>query len=172
MTGPATPWVHERRRDGGGMIRSSEFWGGLFWLAIGAFVTWAGRDLGLGRVNDPGSGFALFWVGLLTSALAVVVVLAALRAPGPTVGDLWAGTRWGKVALVVVLLVAYGLAFEPIGFVLCSVILLLVLMLIVDPVKPLVAVPIAFGAVFAIWYAMTRLLKVQLPAGILEPWLR
>jgi cytochrome bd-type quinol oxidase subunit 2 len=36
------------------MIRNSELWGGLFWLAIGGFVIWAGRDMGLGRLHEPG----------------------------------------------------------------------------------------------------------------------
>ena len=53
------------------MIRNSELWGGLFWLAIGAFVIWAGRDMGLGRLNEPGSGFAFYWIGILVSAFAL-----------------------------------------------------------------------------------------------------
>ena len=34
------------------LIRSAELWGGLFWLALGAFVTWSGNDLGLGQQFD------------------------------------------------------------------------------------------------------------------------
>jgi putative tricarboxylic transport membrane protein len=153
------------------MIRSSEFWGGVFWLALGAFIVHAGRDLGLGRVNDPGSGFILFWVGGLMLALGAGVVLAALRAPGPSLGDLWRDTRWGKVLFVIALLLAFGFAFEPIGFIPCTIVLLLALMLIVDPVHPATAVPIAILAPLAVWAAITKALKVQLPAGVLAPWL-
>ena len=42
------------------MVRKADFWSGTFWLCIAAFLVWQGRDLGLGRVNDPGSGFAVF----------------------------------------------------------------------------------------------------------------
>lgn len=153
------------------MIRSSEFWGGLFWLGVGAFVAWAGRDLGLGRINDPGSGFALFWIGLFIVGLASSVVFASLRAPGPPLSSLWADTRWGKVLFVVGLLVAYGLLFDRIGFIPCTLALLLALMLFVDPVQWWLALLISFGAVFGIWAALTKALKIQLPMGVLEPWL-
>ena len=153
------------------MIRSSEFWSGLFWLAIGAFVARAGWKLDLGRLNDPGSGFALFWIGLLIVVLSGSVLLAALREPGPTLGDLWEGTRWGKVLLVVALLVAYGFAFEPVGFIPCTLVLLLALMLFVDPVRWWQALAISGFAVFGVWYAITKGLKIQLPSGILAPWL-
>jgi putative tricarboxylic transport membrane protein len=153
------------------MVRSSEFWGGLFWLAIGTFIIWSGRDLGLGRLNEPGPGFILFWIGCLMVALAGVVLLAAFREPGSDLAHLWTGTRWGKVAFVVTLLLAYGAAFEPIGFVPCTLALLLILMLFVDPVPWWQALLVAFGAVFTVWYVITRTLKIQLPAGVLAPWL-
>ncbi len=153
------------------MIRSSEFWGGLFWLAVGAFVVWAGRDLGLGKINDPGSGFALFWIGVLMLALAASVLVGSLREPGASLASLWSGTRWGRVMLVVALLVAYGFAFEPIGFIPCTLVLLLVLMLFVDPVPWWQALLISSCGVVGVWAAFTKALKIQLPAGVLAPWL-
>ena len=83
------------------MIRNSELWGGLFWLALGAFVFWAGRDMGLGRLNEPGSGFAFFWIGILMCGLAASVIGQAFLSGGPAVASLWAGTRWGKVLVVI-----------------------------------------------------------------------
>lgn len=153
------------------MIRSSEFWGGLFWLALGSFVIWAGRDLGLGRLNEPGSGFLLFWLGLLMAVLAGIVLLSAFREPGASIASLWHETRWGKVAFVVGLLLAYGFAFEAVGFIPCTLVLLLVLMLFVDPIPWWQALLVAFGSVFGVWYVVTRTLLIQMPTGILSPWL-
>ena len=151
-----------------GVIRNSELWGGLFWLAIGAFVIWAGYDMGLGRLNEPGSGFAFYWIGILMSALALIIVGQALVSGGPPLSSLWAGTRWGKVALVVGLLLVYGVGFQTIGFIPCTLALLLVLMWFVDPVKWWVAIIIAVIATFGVWAALTKWLKIQLPAGILN----
>ncbi len=149
------------------VVRSAEFWGGLFWLGIGAFVVWAGGDLGLGRLSDPGSGFALFWIGWLMVWLAGAVLVGAFRRPGEPVASLWAGTRWQKVSAVVAMLLAYGFAFEPIGFILCSIALLLALMLFIDRVDLRLAIPLAVLMPLGAWLAITRWLKIQMPAGVL-----
>lgn len=154
----------------GMVIRSGEFWGGLFWLAVSAFAVWAGQDLGLGRLSDPGSGFLLFNLGCIMAGLSTIVLLGALRAPGESVAMLWHQTRWRKVLTVVVLLLAYGVLFERLGFIICSVAMLLVLMLLIDPVNVRVAVPLALLAPVGVWYVITRWLKIQLPAGLLAGW--
>lgn len=153
------------------MIRNSELWGGLFWLAVGAYIIFAGRDMGLGRLHEPGSGFAFYWVGILMCALAASVIGQAILSGGPTLASLWAGTRWGKVLAVIVLLLAYGVAFEPIGFIICTMVLLLVLMSFVDPVEWWIAILVAAGSTAGVWLALTKWLRIQLPAGILAGWI-
>lgn len=154
------------------VIRNSEVWGGLFWLAIGAFVTWTGHDMGLGRLNQPGGGFAFFWIGIFMCGLSAAVIGQALLAGGPTVGSLWAGTRWGKVLVVIGLLVVYAAAFERVGFIPCTLALLLILMWFVDPVRWWLAALVAVTATFGVWAVLTKTLKIQLPSGILNGILR
>ena len=149
------------------MLRNSELWGGLFWLAIGVFVVWAGHEMGLGRLHEPWPGFAFFWIGILMSALSLAIVGQALVSGGPPLASLWADTRWGKVLVVIGLLVVYGVGFEAIGFIPCTLALLLLLMWFVDPVKWWLAPLIAVAATFGVWAAMTKWLKIQLPAGLL-----
>jgi putative tricarboxylic transport membrane protein len=150
------------------VIRNSELWGGLFWLSIGTFVVWAGRDMGLGRLSEPGSGFAFYWIGILMCALSLAVIGQALVSGGPTVASLWAGTRWHKVLVVVGLLLVYGIGFQTIGFIPCTLALLLVLMWFVDPVRWWLALIVAVVATFGVWAALTKWLKIQLPSGILD----
>lgn len=153
------------------MLRRADFWSGTFWLCIGAFVTWQGHKLGLGRLNNPGSGFALFWLGLIMSGFATAILFGSLSRGSPSLGDLWTGTRWQRVLTVVALLIVYGLAFEWIGFVLSTIALLLALMLFVDPVRWPIAAVISVAAPFGIWALITKWLKIQLPAGLLAPWI-
>jgi len=152
------------------VITRAEFWGGLFWLALGAFITWQGTLLELGKLSEPGSGFALFWVGIFMMLLSLPGLAASVRGVGPTVGALWAGTRWLKVLVVVALLVAYALAFEPVGFLVCTAALLLTLMTLVDPVDWRAAVPISLLIPGGLWWVITKTLKIQLPSGVLAPW--
>ena len=80
------------------MIRNSELWGGLFWLAIGAFVISAGRDMGLGRLHQPRTRVSpSIWIGILMCALALGVIGQALacrrRRRWPRSGPARAGAR-------------------------------------------------------------------------------
>lgn len=150
------------------LLRNSEIWGGLFWLALGLFIMTEGRDMGLGRASEPGAGFAFFWIGLVMCGLAVIIVAQSALSGGADVGSLWVDTRWGKVLIVVGLLIAYAFGFQHIGFIPCTLALLLIIMWFVDPVRWWLALLVASGATFGVWAVLTKVLKIQLPQGILE----
>lgn len=147
------------------MLRRAEFWGGLFWLAFGAFVAWQGWLLELGTLREPGSGFVFFWLGLLIVAFALSIALKGVKGEGPLLSDLWRDARWTKVLMVIGALVAYAFLFEHLGFVICSLALLLFLMTVVDPVPLRLSLPISAIASFGVWYVLEKVLLVQLPKG-------
>lgn len=155
----------------GSLLRNAQMWGGLFWLGLGLFIAYHGYELGLGQAREPGSGFAIFWLGLFTAAFAGSIVFGAIKNGSEDIASLWQGTRWGKVLLIILLLLVFSFFFETVGFVVCSLVLLLVLMRIVDPVPWPTALLVSFGATFGIWYALNKMLMVQLPNGWLSPWL-
>ncbi|MEQ1647323.1 MAG: tripartite tricarboxylate transporter TctB family protein [Hyphomicrobiaceae bacterium] len=151
------------------MLRKADFWSGVFWLIVALFVVWQGKLLGLGKLSDPGSGFAVFWIGVLLVLFSVSVIVSAARGQhGPILARLWDDARWGRVLAVVALLIGYGAVFEWAGFVVSTIVLLLVLMLAVDRVRPWLAVTIAVSAPLIVWFAMTKWLKIQMPAGFLS----
>jgi putative tricarboxylic transport membrane protein len=149
------------------VIANAQLWGSLFWLAIGVFITFEGRNLGLGTSHEPGSGFALFWIGLIMSALALSESVKAVRHGSPSIASLWSGTRWQKVLIVTVMLLVFGFAFEGLGFIICSLAMLLILMFFIDPVAPRTAILVSFAATFVVWGVLTEALKIQMPAGLL-----
>ena len=55
-------------------LNNSELWGGLIGLALGGFVIWSGLKLKLGTINDPGSGFVLFYTGILMCLFAASII--------------------------------------------------------------------------------------------------
>ncbi len=144
---------------------NAQLLGGLAWLAVGAFVAWSGHDLGVGSARDPGGGFLMFWAGLLMAALAASVVLGAIAGGGGPRRDA-GGVRWGKVLAVVACLSLYALAFETLGFLAATLPLMLALLRLVDPVRWTVAVPVAVGATFGVWWVVQGVLGVQLPKGV------
>jgi putative tricarboxylic transport membrane protein len=88
-----------------------------------------------------------------------------LRGEGPLLGDLWRGARWRNVLLVVLSLIVFGFLFERLGFVICSLALLLFLMTVVDPVRPTISIPVSLIAAVGVWYVLEKMLLVQLPKG-------
>jgi putative tricarboxylic transport membrane protein len=153
------------------MALTAQFWGALVWLACGVFVAFAGYDLGIGKLDQPESGFVLFYAGVLIAALAIFVGVRAVLTEGPNVPALWRGLRWHKVLLVAALLIAYGVLFELLGFFICTFALLIALMLLVDPVDWRVAVVIALCATGIVDAVLTYSLKITLPRGLLAGWI-
>jgi putative tricarboxylic transport membrane protein len=148
-------------------MRRADIASSLFWMVMGGFVAWSGWDLELGAANDPGSGFLLFWVGMIMLGLAGAVLLEALRAPAGPVRALWAGARWSKVVLVLAALAAYGWALPRLGFILTTSLVLVFLFKVVEPQRWSVAIGGALASaliahlVFKVW------LGAQLPVGLL-----
>lgn len=140
---------------------------GLLWLALGGFVAVEGHELGLGTANDPGSGFLLFWAGLLMAGLALVQLG---RCPagegGGRLAGLWPGPRWWRPVAAVLALAAYAAALLPVGFLISTFAFLLVLMLAVDRTPPATAFAVALLATAACILVFDRWLGVGLPRGI------
>ena len=147
-------------------LNNSELWGGLVGLALGIFVIWAGLKLGIGSIHDPGSGFVLFYTGLLMCVFAVTIIIAAVTEGGPSVASLWAGTRWTKPLVVIACLAAFAFLFEPLGFLLSSIPLLLLLLRVIDPVRWTLAIPLAVLVPLGVWFVLKRALLIQLPSGL------
>ena len=149
-------------------LNNSELSGGLIGLALGGFVIWSGLKLKLGTINDPGSGFVLFYTGILMCLFAASITIGALIEGGPTFGSRWVDTRWTKPLLVIVCLIVFSFALNPLGFLLSSIPLMLLLLRVVDPVRWPLAVPIAVLVPLGMWWVLKRLLLIQLPSGIFE----
>src|SRR3954452_2997631 len=99
-------------------FNNSELWGGLIGLALGGFVIWQGVRLKLGTINDPGSGYVLFYTGLLMCVFAATIIIAAITEGGPTFASRWQDTRWTKPLLVIACLTGFAFALDTLGFLL------------------------------------------------------
>lgn len=148
------------------LLNNSELWGGAVGLALGIFVTWAGYKLKIGSINDPGSGFVLFYAGILMCLFASSIIFAAVTEGGPSVASLWAGTRWTKPLVVIGCLSAFAFLFQPLGFLLASIPLLLLLLRVIDPVRWTLAIPLAVLAPLGVWWVLKHALLIQLPSGM------
>ncbi len=149
-------------------MRAADLMAALFWLAIAAGITASGYDLRLGTLNDPGSGFMVFWIGIIMLALAAVAVAQALRQPaGAGLASLWTGLRWRHVPYVAVLLATYAAALPLIGFPLATVLLLIVLFKTIEPQSWTMSIAGALATTGVAYLVFARWLGTQLPLGTL-----
>jgi putative tricarboxylic transport membrane protein len=149
-------------------LNNSELWGGLIGLALGIFVIRSGIKLKLGSINDPGSGYVLFYTGILMCLFSITIIVASLTEGGPSFGSRWEGARWTRPVIVIACLTAFSLALEPLGFLLSAIPLLLLLLRAVDPVRWTLAIPIAGLTPLGAWWVLKHVLAIQLPSGIFE----
>ena len=146
-------------------LNNSELWGGLIGLALGGFVIWSGLKLKLGTINDPGSGYVLFYTGILMCLFAASIILTAVTEGGPTFGSRWKEARWTKPVVIIACLTAFAFALEPFGFLLSSIPLTLLLMRLIDPVRWELAIPISIAVPGGMWWLLKHGLGIQLPSG-------
>jgi putative tricarboxylic transport membrane protein len=149
-------------------MRRADIASSLFWMALGAFVVWSGWDLELGTLTDPGSGFLLFWVGLIIIGLAAVVLINALREAAGAPQALLAGARWRRVVLVLVALTAYGWVLPQLGFILTTTAVLIFLFKAVEPQRWSIAIGGAIASALIAYLIFKVWLGAQLPAGFLD----
>ncbi|MBK8765537.1 MAG: tripartite tricarboxylate transporter TctB family protein [Burkholderiaceae bacterium] len=147
-------------------IDNTELWSGLFGLGLSLFVVWAGLAHELGTINDPGSGYVLFYVGLLMTVFSLVILVSALKSGGPTFVSLWRNVRWTKPLIAIGLLIAFTIAFETLGFLVSTIALLIALLRLIDPVPWWRAIPIAIASPLICWYVLQKLLLISLPSGM------
>ncbi|MHC2277631.1 putative tricarboxylic transport membrane protein [Bradyrhizobium diazoefficiens] len=108
----------------------------------------------------------LFYTGILMCVFAASIIVSAVTEGGPTLASRWENVRWGKPLLVIVCLVAFSFALEPLGFLLSSIPLLLLMLRLIDPVRWTLAIPIAVLVPSGMWWVLKRLLLIQLPSGL------
>jgi putative tricarboxylic transport membrane protein len=147
-------------------IDKTELWSGLAGLALSIFVVWSGLALKLGTINDPGSGYVMFYAGLLMVLFSLIMLYGAIKDGGPTFLSLWRDVLWTKPLIVIALLVAFTLVFETVGFLVSTTTLLIALLRVIDPVAWTRAIPIAILVPLICWYVLQKLLLIQLPSGI------
>ena len=147
-------------------MRTGEILAAVFWLAIALGVAWSGADLGLGSLRDPGSGFMIFWVGAVMTALSAAALVVAARQPaGAALASPVARDALVAGALRMVLLALYAWIMPRWASWPAPSLLLFILFMTIDRqgwlAPPLGAVLITAAA----YIVFHRWLGTQLPAG-------
>lgn len=128
---------------------------GAVWYTIEA-RTFEGTGFGAGPVGPKTLPTG---IGLLFALLALVLVVRPDPAPR------WPSrTAWGQIALVLVSSYVYGQVIQPVGFIVASAAMTIIMgLLFRAPARLLVPLGFAFPTVLA--YIFNNWLELRLPAG-------
>ena len=139
--------------------------GAVLLLAFGLYALFEAAKLPFGGVRAPDAGFFPVCVAAALSVFAMMAMLA--EAPRDEAG---AATRDGngatRVAIAAVALLLYALFLKPVGFLVCTLLLMLLLLRGICKVSWRASLLAALPAVALSYFLFTRL-GVPLPAGVL-----
>jgi putative tricarboxylic transport membrane protein len=150
-------------------MRTADLLSASLWILVGAYFVYAGQQLELGELRDPGSGFMIYWVGVFMAGLSIAVFVGALLRPAAArFGELWADVQYGRVARFVAALCVYALILPWFGFIPATLLLLVVLFRAVEPTPWWLTILLAVVATGACDLVFHRWLGIQMPAGIFD----
>ena len=139
----------------------------IFWTLLGTAITISSFSYGVGSFSAPGPGFITFGAGAILTALSIHLGISAARRKGPaqSLRSLWEGRRTGKAFYLVALLAAYMLLLKPLGFLICTFFLLILLFRIQASYSLKNVVLLSAASTLASMIVFDFWLGVQLPRG-------
>jgi putative tricarboxylic transport membrane protein len=102
-------------------LRSRDAIGGLVLLAVAAAAWLAAGELPSGALHRPGPGLFPKSLAVLIAGLAILLVIRSAGGSAASLADLWpdrGGVR--RIAVMLVTLLAYAVALEPVGYLLTT----------------------------------------------------
>ena len=142
----------------------------LFWIGLGIFVMILSHNLGLGGLRDPGPGLMPFLLGFFLCMVSFYVLILSLRRKEET--DSAAQTEQGgqihlgKICLVLASLFVYALLLEPLGFLVTTFLVLVILFRTLD--NRWSSVLLASVLTVVVSYLIFTYLGIRFPMGILK----
>ena len=124
---------------------------------------------GFGSLSEPGVGFITFFAGAILALLSLLLFLSSFREKEKQaeLRALWAGLDVKKVLYVLMLLVVYPVLLRPVGFALCTFILLFLLFRVKGSYGIWTTLLASFFVTAVSYLVFQVWLQVQLPRGIL-----
>ena len=142
----------------------------LFLVIFSVLVTREAYRLGLGDISSPGPGFMMFWAVALLGLLAVHLSVSCLVSRQKSNKHIWKGKELEQPVSIFVALLLYIILFKPLGYLLATFFLLVVLFRTPRTGKDKWLVIVGSAAItsFITYLVFCRGLALQLPQGIIH----
>jgi len=143
--------------------------GGFFWLLVGLASISGAISLGVGTMSEPDSGFMAFVAGVLIVVLALSICVKSYMS-GPSertrLSELWSGLQWWRPIAICLLVLAFILVFDWLGYFISSLLMLTVIMRWLEDQSWVFSIVVPVVVVTATWLLFSKVLMINLPSGI------
>ena len=148
------------------LLRTGDFWAGLAFAALGAWIVGQARQWVYLGEEGPGAGFFPMWYGIAMLVLSLALVVGAARRQGEAgrpLREQWKGTGralacWGALAVSVALL-------KLVGFIVSFALLAWFITAILCRKRALLSIGLSVAWAVFFWAVFSWGLDMSLPAG-------
>jgi putative tricarboxylic transport membrane protein len=108
-------------------MRRHDLLSSVIFFCIGLFIVFYSPQFNIGSLSTPGTGFMPFLTGLIICGLSVATFIRAIFDKATHTEKIWAEVKFKKLILSTIVLIAYALLLEPLGFIIDTFFLILFL---------------------------------------------
>ena len=149
------------------MLREKNFIGSLVFLAVSLLAAFEGYRLKPGNLAEPGAGFFPFYIGIILAALSLVLLIQVLGTRLSRKEEPFAiGGRWGRLLFALALFPVYVYAVKPLGYLICSFVLMILLLRGVEGQSWKLTFVISVLCTVLSYVVFAKYLGVPLPMGV------
>jgi hypothetical protein len=145
------------------LVGNADFVGGIITIAVAGFLFLNARDLPFGTISAPDAGF---FPKLLSAILAVAGLGLVARSTFEKEALPEFTARSWAVPIGAAALLLYAALIDRLGFVLCTVAIMFLLMTVYGRLRWAVSLAVSISAVAVCYFCFTEL-GVPLPQGVL-----
>lgn len=150
------------------MLREKNFIGAFVFFFVGTFAVFEGWRMNLGTLLNPGAGFFPFYLGIILSFLSILLFYKEVRSRfAETRNPIEIAGRWKRLLFALALFVSYAFALNSVGFIICSIVLLILLCRVVEGCSWRSALLISIICAVVSYLVFAKYLGVPLPKGII-----
>ncbi len=138
----------------------------IFWFVFSLFIVKESYRFGLETLHSTKAGFLPFSAGSVLGILSLILLISTMGKEQKEMGFELNRKRLPKLAYVLGSLFIYVFLLNTLGFILCTLIFIVFLLLAVEPQRLFVVITAAISVPLFTYLFFVLWLKLQLPAGV------
>ena len=144
----------------------ADLWSGLFLMIVSALVIREALELEVGTATNPGSGFMVFGAAVALGLLALRQFVTSCAVRAHATESVAERIRWGRILAAISAMVLYILALQPVGYLLCTFLLLSFLFQALERGHWVARTVGAASTSFVTYVIFAKMLQLNLPRGL------